>query len=53
MSIEKNVEILQDIAKVHDIEIVILCEVGIDGYGYCEVCMTLKLLYHRAMITVR
>ena len=39
---------------VHDID----NEIEIDGYEYCEVCMTLSLhdtdihTYHRAMITV-
>ena len=32
------------------IEIVILNEIEIGGY--CEVCMTLIYMYHRAMITV-
>ena len=27
-------------------------EIEIDGYGYGELCMTLRFMYHRAMITV-
>ena len=33
-----------------DVEIVILNVIKI--YGYCERCMTLIYMYHRAMITV-
>ena len=37
-------------AHVIDVEIEILNVIEIDGY--CEHCMTLKFMYHRAMITV-
>ena len=41
---------MKGMIMVHDID----DEIEIDGYErYCDHCMTLRYMYHRAMITVR